>query len=383
VNNDTFQPVNNDTFKPVNNDTFKPVNNDAFKPVNNDTFKPVNNDTFKPMNNDTFKPMNNDAFQPVNNDIFQHAFLAAVRDKIPLAANPANILMDILFIGKEAIYRRLRGEVPFTFLEIAIIANELSISLDTIIGCDSEKSRPFQIRLIEYADPKEFDFALLQGYAELLDTGRSDPCSELTMATNSLPQTIYTKYDCLFRFFVFKWFYHHENGPVKPFGEIAFSEKLKDIQIKSGLAHMQIKTTNYIFDNLLLFYVVNDIKYFAKIGLIPESDVLELKKELREMLGYLETLAATACFETGNNVNVYVSNINMESTYTCVKVHHSRLSLINAFVLNSAVSVDQKIFEKTEKWLSSIKRLSTLISQSGELQRIRFFKEQRDIVNTL
>ena len=37
----------------------------------------------------------------------------AVREKLPSKENLANTLMDILYIGKEAIYRRLRGEVPF------------------------------------------------------------------------------------------------------------------------------------------------------------------------------------------------------------------------------------------------------------------------------
>ena len=33
----------------------------------------------------------------------------AVREKLPSKDNLANALMDILYIGKEAIYRRLRG----------------------------------------------------------------------------------------------------------------------------------------------------------------------------------------------------------------------------------------------------------------------------------
>ena len=46
----------------------------------------------------------------------------AVREKLPSKDNLANALMDILYIGKEAIYRRLRGEVPFTLTEAAIIS---------------------------------------------------------------------------------------------------------------------------------------------------------------------------------------------------------------------------------------------------------------------
>ena len=48
--------------------------------------------------------------------------MEAVKEKLPLKENLANLLIDTLYIGKEAIYRRLRGEVPFTLEEAALIS---------------------------------------------------------------------------------------------------------------------------------------------------------------------------------------------------------------------------------------------------------------------
>lgn len=53
--------------------------------------------------------------------------IEAAKEKFPAKGQLANILMDTLYMGKEAIYRRLRGEVPFTFQEAAIISKELGI----------------------------------------------------------------------------------------------------------------------------------------------------------------------------------------------------------------------------------------------------------------
>lgn len=39
--------------------------------------------------------------------------IEAAKEKFPAKGQLANILMDTLYMGKEAIYRRLRGEVPF------------------------------------------------------------------------------------------------------------------------------------------------------------------------------------------------------------------------------------------------------------------------------
>lgn len=63
----------------------------------------------------------------------------AMKDKVPAGVNLANMLMDILCLGKEATYRRLRGEVPFTFAEAVAISRKMEISLDQLIQDDSEK----------------------------------------------------------------------------------------------------------------------------------------------------------------------------------------------------------------------------------------------------
>lgn len=38
-----------------------------------------------------------------------------MKERIPPGHNLANYLTDTLYMGKEAVYRRLRGEVAFTF----------------------------------------------------------------------------------------------------------------------------------------------------------------------------------------------------------------------------------------------------------------------------
>lgn len=53
--------------------------------------------------------------------------IEAAKEKFPAKGQLANILMDTLYMGKEAIYRRLRGEVPFTFQEAALFQKNWDI----------------------------------------------------------------------------------------------------------------------------------------------------------------------------------------------------------------------------------------------------------------
>jgi len=48
--------------------------------------------------------------------------IEAMKEKLPLKGKLADMLMDI---GKEAVYRRLRGEVPFTLQEAALVSRKL------------------------------------------------------------------------------------------------------------------------------------------------------------------------------------------------------------------------------------------------------------------
>ena len=42
-------------------------------------------------------------------EVLNNNLIEAMRIRIPDGTNLANVLMDILYIGKEAVYRRLRG----------------------------------------------------------------------------------------------------------------------------------------------------------------------------------------------------------------------------------------------------------------------------------
>ena len=60
--------------------------------------------------------------------------ITAMKARVPEKQNLAGYLADTLCMGKEAVYRRLRGEVSFTLEEVALISRRLGISIDQIIG---------------------------------------------------------------------------------------------------------------------------------------------------------------------------------------------------------------------------------------------------------
>lgn len=320
----------------------------------------------------------------MNADVLNTNLIEVMKNKIPDGVNLANTLMDILYIGKEAVYRRLRGEVPFTLNEASIISKKLGVSLDQIVGISYTNNAMFDLNLLHYSDPIKTYYTLINHYLKVFESLHDDPTSELSTASNMIPQTFYLKYENLSKFRLFKWMYQNEKvNCVKYFSELSISDELKQAQKDFVNATLYIQTTNYIWDSMMFFYLVNDIKYFASIHLITDEEVIKLQEELLQLLDDLENIASKGKFETGKDVHIYISNINFEATYSYVETSSLQLSLIRIFSINSITSSDKDMCKSMKEWIQSLRKFSTMISESGEMQRIQFFKKQREIVEKM
>lgn len=317
-------------------------------------------------------------------ETINNALIDALREKLPAGANLAGILMDTLYIGKEAVYRRLRGEVPFTLAEAAMVSRKMGVSLDKLLGNAFHGNALFDLNLVHHHKPIETYYSVVNHYVEMFRGIKDAAASEMGTSSNIIPQTFYLKYDALAKFRFFKWMYQH--------GNIDFTQCFEEMELPAELLERQkefvdgsqhIKTTCHIWDKMLFRHLVNDIKYFWGIHLISDENVQRLKGEILLLLDELEGIATKGRFATGNEVQIYISNINFEATYSYLESGSLQVALIRVYSINSITSQDPEVFGSLKDWVQSLKKSSTLISESGEMQRIQFFKHQREIVSEL
>ena len=309
--------------------------------------------------------------------------IEAVKEKLPEGSNLANTLMDILYIGKEAIYRRLRGEVPFTLGEAAIISRKLGVSLDKMVGVSFKENAVFDMNVVHHENPFETYYKIINKYIGMFKAMGEDPTSELATSSNIIPQTLYLKHKHLSKFRLFKWMYQNENIKCKHFDELEIPQNLLDIQKEFVYASEHVHSTSYIWDNMIFAHMVNDLQYFTSIHLLSEEDKLKIKEESLQLIDELEDLANNGKYATGNEVNIYISNINFEATYSYIESNSVQMSMIRVYAINSLTTHDTGMCQSLKARIQSLKKFSTLISESGEMQRIQFFKQQREIINSL
>ncbi|MDR2765481.1 MAG: hypothetical protein LBB90_10695 [Tannerella sp.] len=295
-----------------------------------------------------------------------------------------NKLVNILFIEKEAVYRRLRGEVPFTFHEIVTITKHMSISLDAIIGIESQKSRLLQMRLPDFLNPKKNDMTMIENLIETVGRITEYDNTEMAVLTNIVPQDIFPKFDMLTKYVFFKWQYHYNSSQALSFREVIPPDSVIHAFKTQYTYCKRIKKSSYVFDNQLCRYIVDDINYFRSIRMIDEEEVMRVKEDIFRLLDYLEQVATFGVFEeTGNKVSIYVSDVDITNSYTYVKGDNFNVCLLKAFFLTSATSMDEMIFEKTKNWITATLKLSTLITVANERHRVHYFEKQREIVRSL
>jgi hypothetical protein len=292
--------------------------------------------------------------------------------------------MDLLSLEREAVYRRLRKDVIFSIYEIAKIANAWNISLDAIFGLIPDKTCLFQIDLLGYEDPTEQDIEVMTNYLNFLSILTTSPKSEYMEISNSLPRSLFAGFPMLAKFYAFKWMYQYGNQSIIPFSQMMFSKKLLQIGEEYYNKIKQIANVSYIWDNMIIQYLVNDIQYFSSIYLLADEEIQLLKENIYSFLKYMEEIASKGCFpDTKNKVDLFISRINIDTNYSYFYSETIKISGIRLFIKEMASSTDQIVFENFKNRMLAKKRSSVQISGVDEKQRIEFFKKQRELVNSI
>ena len=273
--------------------------------------------------------------------------------------------------------------VPFTLAEAAVISRKLGISLDRMIGVSFQDNAVFDMNIVDSSQPFETYYSILEKQVELFRKVKEEEYSEIGTSSNIIPLTLSLNYNMLSKFRLFKWMYQNDNIKCKHFEEMEIPQKIVDKQKEYANAINHIHSVDYIWDNMIFSHLINDIQYFCGIHLISDEDKNLLKEELFRVADDLEELATRGKSQMGNDIRIYISNINFEATYSYLDTSTVQLSLIRIYSINSISTQDSEMFRGLKEWIQSLKKFSTLISESGEMQRIQFFKQQREIIGTL
>jgi hypothetical protein len=318
-------------------------------------------------------------------DLYQN-LLNQIRNRIPQNSKLVTRLVDILLLEKTAVYRRLRQEVPFTFEEIAAIAKEFHISLDSMFGIEAKTTQLFRFQSAENVKLVEINYMMLDKYLQAIRDLSSDPNGEISSVSHLLPQLFYCGFKYIYQFYYFKWrYYSIPANQTISYSEITLPNQLIQIAEDIFVLSKRIKTNYFILNGQIFQDFVNDVIYFNNIRLIKDKDVHHIKDELFNFIDYMESIATNGfADDPENKVFIYISDTNIDTSYSYIDSKSSiRFALIWSFIFNSSLICKEESLETMKHRIRSIIRTSTPLSITGEKQRTIFFETQRNIAKQL
>lgn len=318
------------------------------------------------------------------NDL-NESFLNALKEKFPKQPALISAVEDILKIERESAYRRVRGTVQFSIREMGVLAQHLNISLDNLLVDDDTNVIHINILRPRLESSLETRSKRVQTYLEKIKNIENSPNSEMGVAYSHVPMEFYSLYQNLFKFIYFRWGNYYV-GPerYRDYAKWKLPEDICKYHSNILCMYSNIKKFIYIWDKSIIWDLVKDLKYFASARMIEEEDVVKIKSDIHCMLNDLERLIAVGGPESNSEkIEFYISHAKIGITYSYLWSEEYIASYITTLVIQSTINENKATCENVRQWIKSMKRVSTLISGTGDKERFLFFKEQHQIIDNI
>ncbi|MDR1764392.1 MAG: hypothetical protein LBR64_10675 [Dysgonamonadaceae bacterium] len=318
-----------------------------------------------------------------NND-FYAKFIEALKGHVPRRGNLCRMLTEILNIERISVYRRLRGDVPFTVAEISLIARKFNVSLDKLMGiAQPYRSLPFNLHHQDFFALTDTDYKMGADYVAAINAATTQPYSEFGCASNFVPLHTMALYEPIYRFMILKWRYQFGTKEQKiPYHQVQIPRRLRELHRQYIEAVQKIKYTYLIYNEFSLSHLVHDILFFRDLNMITHEEVRMLKDTLEKSLKNMDQLMNTGAYNNGNRVDIYSSGLNFETSYSYLFADGVNISMVDAFTLGAITSLDSNAADIMRRWMYSMKRTSTLIT-NNERNRIIFLDKLRKTIGKL
>jgi len=311
-------------------------------------------------------------------DNLRSTIATKILSNIPPRVKSIDYLMEVLNISRESVYRRIRGDISFTLEEIAKLSVDLGFSIDELIIKDMHSRIFFDIHISGKKTPSENFIAIFQqNFQDLFDLPVERDIESVEIV-NRVPLGFIVFFNHLFKFTYYRWMHQNQESSLKYFySDVFLPEKLIDLQQKAIENLRKFRNSTYILDSNIFYNLAQSIQYYYKRRLITQDEFDLLKEDLYGLINMVESIAQTGSNKSGTKNNLYLSSMNVESSSRYVKYGEQIKSQFYADAMEPITISNANLCGIHKKWIDSMRKYATLITQSNEILQVRYFNKQR------
>jgi len=305
---------------------------------------------------------------------------------IPKNVKPFKYLMEALDIGRESTYRRIRGNIPFTFEEVVKLSSNLNFSIDEIIDKNKRNDRePLDSEQKSVFSAEQYFYTTHLNFYKTLQMITNAEKVEISISLNRLFSFLVSKFDILFKFYYYVWLHR--------FSDSSFNYRFSDIQVPDSVISIQqstkeilpaIKNITFIFDQYILQKLIKDLQYYYFRKLISDEELQEIKNDTLDFIDYIEKCIQVSEVEDTSLTNhFYLSLLNIDMNSILGTIDGNVISKFWTHTDTLLNTGKNDLITSHNNWIHSLKRSSILISQSNEIAQASFLNQQRKNIDMI
>jgi hypothetical protein len=306
-----------------------------------------------------------------------HRLVELVLKNIPSNVKPVSFLMERLELSRESAYRRIRGEIPFSVEELANLSMHLNFSIDDVMNGIKKDRASFDFIPATSDSYSAFLMMLQKNYLHVKKLAESHN-SETIQALSRFSPICQVFHDQIFKFTYYKWLHQNkETSSNFTFSELVLPPDLSIWQKKIQGEVKKVANNTIILDPNIFLNLIQDVAYYYQRNLINRGELAAIKTEIADLIRVYEVMARTGVLDPGASVYLYLSPLCISANIGYSYYDNIHTAFFWIFTVNPIRIYNSEICLIQKKWLNSLKRQSTLISQSNEILQTEFFNTQR------
>lgn len=316
----------------------------------------------------------------------QAQFFQRLKPTIPAFSSLASEVAATLKVSMDSAYRRIRGEKLLDFNEISLLCQEFNISMDEFLSIKTDSI------LFKSASSLPREDALAHWMVEMIKQLyyiNSYPKRHLYFLIQDLPPFHHFFHPVLACFKFFFW-----TKSILPPGQsqlekFCLETKLltnyKKLSQRILLAYLKVPSTE-IWNKDMLNTTLRQIETYHEMGMIQDVQTTkEIYTSLMEVVDHLEKMAANGQkSEMGQTPHadygeyrLYQNDIISGDNTLLAEIGDAKITYLNHSVLYFVGSTDKGFNEEVYGNLKNLIRRSSLVSGTGEKERMQVFNKLR------
>ncbi len=311
---------------------------------------------------------------------FQRLFLDALQERYETRNTLVEELSELLKLGKDGIYRRLRGDTMLSMEELFFLSKHYEISLDELnYGGEPKINFTYPLNNNGLNPPKKF----LERLLDQLKNLRTYQNPKIWCAANDIPIYYYALVPEIFFFKFFAWNYSMETPPYAqpkflPL-EISsdFLKLCQEIISEYSFLPSEELWTTTIFDATLqqiYFHAVNQHFQDAEEAIILCEKMYLLVEHFRRMAAKSAKIRHLGGIPYETPFHLFYNETLSPNHHYLMESDNGKIMLNSYCYPNFLLTKEGRICEYTLQWFQKIRGKSTYLSGNSEEMRTSYFE---------